>query len=458
VHLSLKQGGGYLRGRAQSDEEGRFAFEHVPEGGVQIEAFGEGFVRTTVPVPDGEVEGLAVVMPLAARLHGIVVDARTGEPVDEFVVRFVAPRLGAGERRGFGYGATWGREGRRFSGTSGRWDTRGEQLEEGTVFGVEVTSHLHAPARDLHVVATAKADAPPVTLRLGQGALVVGTVLLPDGAPAVNATLRLLDPLEPPAGSDPLAEGRSALPATDARGRFRVERVPPGSLLLAVEATGFPPVAHGPVEVGEAGTHDVGEIRVAPGGTLAGVAADDAGRPLAGVEVVARAVSLDDVALRGKSWKAVSGADGRYLLTGLPAARLHVSRATIVAGRPTPFDYLVTIDLAAGERRALDLVASGTATLRGRVDAQVPLPAGARVTLMPKPSAGTRADPRPTRSVEVRDGRFEFVRADAGAYLVLLSAMLPADAPGRQRHLSAHADVTLADGGVSEVVLEVAGE
>jgi protocatechuate 3,4-dioxygenase beta subunit len=100
---------------------------------------------------------------------------------------------------------------------------------------------------------------------------------------------------------------------TDADGRFRFERVEPGSLQLAARASGFAPHDRRGVQVPQADT-ELEPLVLARGAILSGIVVDPDGRGVAGARIV-----RDEIAdssgvffLGSREPTAVTGADGRF--------------------------------------------------------------------------------------------------------------------------------------------------
>jgi hypothetical protein len=442
VLVSLQHQRMYVGHSRWTDADGRFRIEDGPHGDATIGLYAQGYERLEQPLGPGPLDDLVLTVTPTGRIGGRVIDGDTGKPIPAFTIRFVTPTLAEGETRGFGYSATWGREGHHFSNPEGRWDTEGEQLRGGTVFGVEARAEGYGPGYDRHVVASTDPNAAGSTIRLYPGAALAGVVRGAAG-PVAGARIRLFTEREPlrPYDADDF-HGRLTA-TTDDRGAFRIEGVARGPTSLLLEHDDHAITAHGPVEVGP-GTNDLGEIRMDPGGSLAGRVADARGAPQAGAAIVLRPWHRGkerDPRTYGRTWRTTADAEGRFEFGHLPAGRYSVWHAVPSKASVEDVVYSVPADVAAGKATSVNLAPDGTATIRGRVDAGgQTMPPVIRAHLSPLPAEGDGWRDLPSRSVEVRDGRFLFERMRPGTYRISCRWYV-----GRGMPNSASADVTVGE-------------
>lgn len=179
------------------------------------------------------------------------------------------------------------------------------------------------------------------SLVLGAGARVAGRVLDERGRAVADArvTVRNLETATP--GRLPIFLGGRFLDAycaavTGVDGRFVVVGVGPGRAEVEVRAAGHQPAHVDDVELPARVTHDVGDIVVAAGETIAGWVSDRQGRPVIGAEV--RPSSMSRIVVReiqkvprralGSEFglRAVTDASGWFELPGLAPGQftLHV--------------------------------------------------------------------------------------------------------------------------------------
>lgn len=186
--------------------------------------------------------------------------------------------------------------------------------------------------------AAAKSD---LRVVLSRGQSAAGRILEKDTAePVAGASLRLVlaSRAAVPAwarNDDEDEEGAEFAAVSEADGRYRFEHLPPGSYELAVEAEGYAPQRLHGLTVDAAQTAAFGTVSLERGALVEGVVVDGDDRPVAGAIVLvhppsaagARGDAAVRLAARGEgSRQAVSGSDGRFLVTGLtPGATADVT-------------------------------------------------------------------------------------------------------------------------------------
>ncbi len=165
-------------------------------------------------------------------------------------------------------------------------------------------------------------------------ARLIGRVLRPDGTPA--ADVNVVHPLQP--GVNLAGQLRDNPPRTAADGSFEIgigqTGTAPGASLMLLDG---PPASRVLVHVPapHAGDNDLGDVVLADGAGLSGRIVDPDGLPVARAYVTVRAPSdrdnggelfdgnPDDVAWQNLA-AAFTSDDGRFLLTGLPAAEMEL--------------------------------------------------------------------------------------------------------------------------------------
>ncbi|MEZ4365857.1 MAG: carboxypeptidase-like regulatory domain-containing protein [Kofleriaceae bacterium] len=196
-----------------------------------------------------------------------------------------------------------------------------------------------------------------VTLVLRRGAAISGRVLDEAGKPIAGA--RVL-PRDASAGWD-FADGSRDGVLTDAKGAYAIAAVAPGTYRLTARAPGFAPGSSGLVTVDGRTALTDQDIRLSPGGTIAGKVVDGRGAPAPyatvriggapgdrGVGEV-RQVSTDDA--------------GGFRVDGLPRAKLRAH-----AESETAASAIVDVDLvAAAEANGVVLALDVTGTIAGTV-------------------------------------------------------------------------------------------
>jgi len=387
VHLAARVGGTSLPRRAIADQNGHWILEDLPEGTVDVYIFGRNVLGHTVRGVAVGQSGVEFTVPASVRLRGRVVDAATGTPIDEFTIRFLAVHGHSG-----GIGASWMREGHRFSDPSGSWDTgEHEQLAVGAVVRVEVRAPGYAPA-SAELTAGEGPDAN--TVRIARGSGMSAIVVDAGGAPVAGAQVELV----PEAAAAVPFQGTHGkrLARTGKDGNARFAGLAPGRFILTVQHPGYARhhevvAAEGPVER---------RIRLIRGGTIHGRASPG--------DVV-------DLIAKDKTRSTVAGDDGRFRFTRLPAGdHFLAQRKTVEKGALTSYYRPIVRKVALGENETVEanLESSGSAILRGSVE----LPDGSIVRLH-------RAPDLVAPSAVVRDGAFEITGLEAGTYRVVGGAL-----------------------------------
>jgi hypothetical protein len=151
-------------------------------------------------------------------------------------------------------------------------------------------------------------DGARITLRLGAGGAIAGSVVDERGAPVDSFTVGV-ESIAAPHGVLPHVK-----PGTFQRGSFRLERLVPGSYVLMASTQGRPPARSDPIDVRRAAVTDGVRIVIAAGGIVVGRVVDDRNTPLAGVDLRFDLVS----AVTGSDASARTDDSGRYRLEGAP--------------------------------------------------------------------------------------------------------------------------------------------
>jgi hypothetical protein len=155
-------------------------------------------------------------------------------------------------------------------------------------------------------------------------AIVSGRVISADDqAPLARARVVLT--------GTPLTEARAAI--TDARGRFRLDRLPAGRFTVSVSRTGFVTTTRGspdddapPLELGPGDVHTDVDFELVPAGVIPGRVLDEDGAPFAGARVHAiRPRFGGDRSGLVVAASAVTDDRGAFRLIGLPAALYYLA-------------------------------------------------------------------------------------------------------------------------------------
>ena len=356
-------GGGPLAGarvRAGGDEaisgpDGRFALESLGAGVFDLEASADGTVALDRPVVQA-VAGATVEAPdlrlaTLGRVRVLVQDA-DGKGVERVPVRLL-PADGAARLPGPPPAGLTGSGGLAVLAPIAPGAGHRLVIDPPARFAPRVT-----PA--FAVLAGEVADLG--TMRLDAGGVVSGTVAGPDGAPVEGATLAIVDGETDPlrAAADPAAGGPLRrdldLPAD---GRFRVDRVPAGTVTLLARAPGRLPAASTRirVEVGKAAKEVA--LVLKPGATVAGRLRDAAGEPVVDALLVALVPPTDR-----ESGRARTGPGGLFRLEGLAPGEV---RLRILLPEETFPDPLRAPFVAVAPSEGNEIRLPATAALEGVV-------------------------------------------------------------------------------------------
>ena len=413
------RGVGYVGSHKITGADGRFVLDDLCEQEVLLTVWAEGCSRLEEVVTANRSD-LVLRPQEAGRLAGRVIDGAAGEPVDSFVIRFVAPHLEPGVNRLSHYGAEWSQSGVSFVGTNGYWESGSERLQMGAVTGVEVSAHGYAVSVHDQAVVSAEPDADTLVVELHAGATLRGFVLnAASGSPIAGARVRRYTGGDPDSFSryilDPACEA-----STDANGRFELPRVPLGPMYLFVDETDLPLTIDGPFEVPLHGGTIDRSIEVGSGGRLVGHLLDGDGRPLEGETVSLRALDVpDDDRPRETT---TTDAEGTYSFDGLVPGQYHLSRVLTRGGKSVGNDLLRLVNIEDNRTLEFDLRPEGQATLRGMVEFEGELPEYMSVTLIPKQAYSHWA--QRTRGGIVEDGTFVVSHLAAGEWSVQVHAQV----------------------------------
>jgi protocatechuate 3,4-dioxygenase beta subunit len=387
----------------KSDAEGRFAFTDLEPGTYEIMGRSGALVGA----------GTTVTIAVAQVLEGIEVELDRGYAV--------AGRVK--DERGAGIGGALVSASRAEPpfGQASRTRTRpdGSFALEGLIPG---RYRLSASAEEGFGSgqATAKVltgDAPGVEIVLPAATKVEGRVTTADGRPAAGARVSaMIDVMMPEGGM--MATGDFAV--TEADGRFELKRAMPGRITLNVRHDEHGSRSVGPEEM-KPGERRTFAVALARGGTISGLVKTADGRPAADVMVRVRP---RDGRMFGGDLPEISGPDGRYRITGLPAGRMVVEadRTGRMMSGPPNDPRQQTITLADGEEKTgVDLVvaAAGQAVSGSVVAADGSPVAGA--TIVASVERGDRAfrSPRDPVAYSAADGQFTLEDVDGGGTYTL---------------------------------------
>lgn len=242
-----------------------------------------------------------------------------------------------------------------------------------------------------------------VDVRLSPACELRGRVLDGVGRPVADAVVRI-----GPAGDGGVDPRAHPCPGTrraktGADGGFTLPALPPGTWLLAARTPAGDETAPVTVRVPAVDLIDL-VVSALPRGEITGrILEGESGDPVAGVRLTAGGA------------EALSGADGRYRLVGVPAG---TARVTIFAPAwRTPMPPVRTIRLEAGATAAVDFFLSRGGGVAGRVTGPDGPVAGATVV-----ATAASGPPVGGRAASDSDGRYEITGLAAGSYRLAATA------------------------------------
>lgn len=413
--------------------DGAFLLEGLRAGETyDLQLFGPAAVgvagapKKRVPAPSA---GIEWTVEGTGRIEGVVIDGRTGRPLEACEVSFHpddgVPDLehllmmrsalsGPGSPARFDQGAALRATDSRFAFEevpAGKWQ-------------VVVTAPGYQVGRAAGIEVEEATTTEGVEVRLQPGSTLKGRVTEERsgrGVPEANVSVRGADGAHSPGGGL----------VTDADGRFEAEGLPPGKVFVFARHADYAP-GTGSAELGERGGSV--DVALSRGGSLGGIVLSATRQPVAQAEV----------SLAGpEGGAALTDPSGRFRFEHLPPGRFQV-RASVPGRSAEPVEAV----LAPGEPAPdVTLVLEGGATVRGVVTG---LPDGARAGVNVNAS-GPRAWWASSRTGP--DGRFELGGAPAGT--ITLRAHVTDPAAGTTRY--ARGSVTVAEGqgeAETEIVFE----
>lgn len=311
-------------GRTVSNPDGTFELRGLPPGRVFLDGRSDGwFVRTpgTARLAKGEIhDGIELRASPGGRVRGVVLGADG------------APARGASVSLRPGLNAFFGQLTERkyrwldtVTDEFGRFDLPGVPTGDGYTLSASSPS---IALEEVHGVGVRTAQVTEVTVRGHQGATIAGLVLDLQGQPVAGANVAMvyLDISRVLFSAD----GRAEPIATDADGRFRIERVAAGRVACIAAAADLAPSNIVELAVVDGGVYDDVELRLGEGAALSGVVVDDQDQPLAGAQVEVRPFERPDdpqflkMALKVRRVVVVTGPDGRFTARGLTGEQLVV--------------------------------------------------------------------------------------------------------------------------------------
>ncbi len=289
-----------------SDDRGYFELQGLPPGSQPLLLEKEGFLPRpgpTVNIVAGQRSSVAISWTEGLRLAGLVTVAG-GDSLPDGMSAALSLQAGANRRAGAMSVAV---------GADGRFAFEG--LSEGDYRVTLSFTDGRYTIPEGKMVKVAEMTESSVAFQLERGGQVNGLVVERAGKPVPNASVTLVSRGAPSSGGY-----YSVVLKTDDSGCFRAQGVPPGTVTLDCKAPGY-----------LSGVRET--FTLTPGGTLAPSLVLDFGGGIEGAVLDARGNGRSGVVLYARQIgdasfanlpKGVSGADGRYVLSGLPEGRYTV--------------------------------------------------------------------------------------------------------------------------------------
>lgn len=321
------------RAAAESGVDGRFQLTGLAAGTYAVEAtsVGHSHARTRAAVPrEGE---LLLELPAAAVIEGRVLTS-SGSPASGAEVTAMSNASGKA--------MTFAAQGGGFS----------LEVEPGTH---HLTAQLapEAGAQGEPIAVAAGRTVRGVVIQLGAAASVAGTVFAQSsGRPLPGASVTLV-----------VSQSASiaGLATTDGAGTFSIGGLAPGSYDAAIHADSYTDVLRRGVTVAAGQVFPL-QAGLTGTGSVAGLVADSAGRPLPGA-VVQLTGGFGPGGLTGAQAEAVTGTDGRYRLDNLSPGTVRL----IAARDPSSFGPAKSVEITESQQSLLDFTLADNGVLTGHV-------------------------------------------------------------------------------------------
>ena len=396
--------------RVKTDASGHFALQRLAAGPTKVSATARGYVGAPVELALGigeQMDDVRLLVDHAVAIRGRVVTS--GTPV-EGVAGSQVSAYSPGTRLMVSATA--------LSAPDGSFEILGVLPAS---YWLAADGDDHAPSRG-ELFAVSDQDVDGAIVEVERGVTVTGRVE-PAGRAQIAVTAGGERGLNSLASKAAHAQGTS-----DGSGVFTLHAVPAGILkLVATAADGSEGSL--PVVVGSTDAHDL-VIHTTRRASVRGKVIDTAGAAVAGARINARAWLAASSRYDWQGPKATTGADGTFVVVGLPAGKVRIEASDDFEqreryGGSDEYAAVVEVELAATADRANVVITlpPRDATIRGRVvDAAGAPVADAWVTpraRSPVPGPGIDAT---SPVLTTADGRFELAHLVKGSYTVVADA------------------------------------
>lgn len=448
VHISPRHFDEYVQGRIQTDQVGRFQFEHMPLTDLALEFYGERVEREKVKIADHATDALRIELGSLAYFCGRVVDATTREAITDFQVSFVRVNPGEGEQALKSYSGDW-YPAKSFHSESGEWVY--DRAPVGSVTGVKIMAPGYATGFLPRVVASTEANPQAAIAALHAEHRLVGVVMGGDPLLPIAGAAVSVDAQDPDGRSGYLDDRQRWAPTlTDAAGRFSIGGLSATEdYRLRVAAIGFAELIEAPLQLRQGSSETERQIELSLGASVHGRALNPDGSPLVGqpVHMVPYQSSSVD---RNRAAGVVTDGEGRFEISGLEVGKFWIGLRS--ASEFGELNHLQRI-LEVVDDQPIEVVlqAHGAAALAGEIRFSGELPNRVRVQLHPNRFAAPegKGNEMLAQTVFAEGGRFRFEGVSAGSYILMASFSTQSD-----RYVSLRTTVMVGEVDQLDLVLE----
>jgi carboxypeptidase family protein len=404
---------------ALSGKDGAFRCDDVPVGKHVITAGKEGFIRSQVEGVSGKGSSLRIILARSAQLRGLVIDAQSGEPIQEFTIRVDRKSMATGPSR---IKTEWFDPGHEIRQSDGRWSIDDGEVLPGVTARISVMARGYKPATCVDAVFVT-GEARDVVIRLDRGGHIEGAVI--DSAtqkPVAGAILRLTAITRADEAVNDLAGWESA-GTTDENGAFWIDSLAGNYVRLLVESSQYISFISEPIQVPESVSVKFVRIMMRRACVIEG--AIDVKRDNGGTYLQATPAATENGTTSPESISV--SADGTFRSGPLPAGEWTVTLRGGFGG-PVIISIEKHLSLRDGDVGWCDFRSSSLSTVRGTVRAAEGLPNSLDVSIRRQDSVDS-ARVGEVISTATASRTFEFRGVAAGQWNIEAHAI---DSTGRR--------------------------
>jgi len=328
--FSIANTSGISRGEAMTDAMGEFTLENLTPGEYNVLAGAKGYRSGHTPRQKTGSDNVIIELAKNADVCGRVIDGQSGAPVASFTCRLRT-------NNGPGVATSLTEYVENFNDPSGEFCMTG--IPQGS-FVIEASAPGFAPSFSAPVTVTVGQNPPPSTVRLTKGGTISGRIVDGAGKPVARARITthdkewMDDDFNKMLGDSYPSDVTQVDVRCGEDGRFSLKGMRPEVYQMNIRAPGFTRWVRTDIVVSEGQVTDLGDIKLASGGTIRGTLLDAAGLPLVGgsIHVVA------DDGREGIGYTTKSGAGGKFLIMNVSPGQYVISAARMIEPDGTPFD------------------------------------------------------------------------------------------------------------------------